>query len=154
MPALECKFKGLQSKLHPDKFGLCSRKEQEASLASSSTVNQAYQLLRCDAERAKYLLRLVFGVDLEESRRSNDSQFMAQVFELRERIEDHAADRPALLTLQGEVREATTAVQAALERALAAKDRAAFEQAAVQLQYYLKISDELSDALDADSVNG
>jgi molecular chaperone HscB len=161
MPALEATFKRLQSKLHPDKFGACTRKEQEASMASSSTINQGYQLLRSDAERANYLLRLVFGVDPEEtsssastsssriSRRSNDSLFMAEVFEMREQIEDNAADRAALELQLQQVKQETVKVVAALDSALKKKQAEAFEQAAVRLQYYLKIKDELAEAIDA-----
>ncbi len=41
---LDNSFKSIQLKLHPDKFANCSKLEQESSLASSSAVNQAYQV--------------------------------------------------------------------------------------------------------------
>jgi hypothetical protein len=48
-------FKSIQLKLHPDKFTTCTMAEQDASLSSSSSVNQAYQVVYCitvDAEQA------------------------------------------------------------------------------------------------------
>lgn len=41
---LENSFKAIQMKLHPDKFANKTITEQEASLVSSSSVNQAYQV--------------------------------------------------------------------------------------------------------------
>ena len=158
MRALEATFKHLQSKLHPDKFGACQRKEQEASLASSSTINQGYQLLRSDAERANYLLRLVFGVNSDEisssdstgsRRRSNESLFMAEVFEMREQIEENATDKASLELQLQKIDTDTVKVVAALDLALKNKQAEAFEQGTVQLQYYLKIKDELAEAIDA-----
>jgi hypothetical protein len=41
---LEKSFKSIQLNLHPDKFATCTLTEQDASLSSSSSVNQAYQV--------------------------------------------------------------------------------------------------------------
>lgn len=41
---LDHNFKEIQSKLHPDKFAMCSLEARHVSLVSSSTVNQAYQV--------------------------------------------------------------------------------------------------------------
>ena len=46
MEKLDSNFKELQGVLHPDKFMMHSRDEQSASLDTSSTVNQGYQVLR------------------------------------------------------------------------------------------------------------
>ena len=43
--ALEREFKALQKKLHPDKYASACVTERELSMANSSVVNQAYQVL-------------------------------------------------------------------------------------------------------------
>src|SRR6202161_430089 len=63
--ALENQFYVLSRKLHPDRFASKPVTEQEAALAESSLLNDAYRTLKDPIARTQYLLTLE-GVELEE----------------------------------------------------------------------------------------
>jgi molecular chaperone HscB len=62
---LEKSFYALSRRLHPDRFAARPAAEQEAALADSSRLNDAYRTLRDPIARTEYLLKLE-GVELEE----------------------------------------------------------------------------------------
>ena len=63
--ALEKHFYAQSRRLHPDRFAAKPAAEQEAALAASSTLNDAYRTLKDPVARTRYLLTLE-GVELEE----------------------------------------------------------------------------------------
>jgi molecular chaperone HscB len=63
--ALEKRFYTMSRKLHPDRFAAKPLAEQEAALAQSSLLNDAYRTLKDPILRTQYLLKLE-GVELEE----------------------------------------------------------------------------------------
>jgi molecular chaperone HscB len=63
--ALEKQFYIMSRKLHPDRFAGKPVAEQEAALAQSSLLNDAYRTLKDPILRTQYLLKLE-GVELEE----------------------------------------------------------------------------------------
>jgi molecular chaperone HscB len=63
--ALEKAFYAQSRKLHPDRFAARPAAEQEAALAESSRLNDAYRTLKDPIARTQYLLSLE-GVELEE----------------------------------------------------------------------------------------
>jgi molecular chaperone HscB len=63
--ALEKQFYTLSRKLHPDRFAAKPVAEQEAALAQSSLLNDAYRTLKDPIARTQYLLTLE-GIQLEE----------------------------------------------------------------------------------------
>jgi molecular chaperone HscB len=65
VPALEKHFYVLSRKLHPDRFAAKPVAEQEAALAQSSLLNDAYRTLKDPIARTQYLLTLE-GIQLEE----------------------------------------------------------------------------------------
>jgi molecular chaperone HscB len=65
VPAMEKQFYVLSRKLHPDRFAGRPAVEQEAALAQSSLLNDAYRTLKDPVGRTQYLLKLE-GVQLEE----------------------------------------------------------------------------------------
>lgn len=67
--ALEKSFYALSRKLHPDRFAGRPAAEQEAALAESSRLNDAYRTLKDPIGRTEYLLKLE-GVELEEQSRA------------------------------------------------------------------------------------
>ena len=69
VPALEKQFYVLSRKLHPDRFAGKPPAEQEAALAQSSLLNDAYRTLKDPIARTQYLLTLE-GVQLEEQTKS------------------------------------------------------------------------------------
>ena len=69
LPALEKSFYAQSRKLHPDRFASKPLAEQEAALAQSSLLNDAYRTLRDPVARTQHLLALE-GVELEEQSKS------------------------------------------------------------------------------------
>ncbi len=63
--ALEKQFYMMSRKLHPDRFASRPAEEQEAALAQSSLLNDAYRTLKDPISRTQHLLKLE-GVELEE----------------------------------------------------------------------------------------
>ena len=63
--ALEKQFYTMSRRLHPDRFASRPLTEQEAALAQSSLLNDAYRTLKDPVLRTQYLLKLE-GVELEE----------------------------------------------------------------------------------------
>jgi molecular chaperone HscB len=69
LPALEKSFYAQSRRLHPDRFAARPAEEQQAALAASSTLNDAYRTLRDPILRTEYLLTLE-GIQLEEQSRA------------------------------------------------------------------------------------
>ncbi len=69
LAALEKSFYAHSRKLHPDRFAARPQAEQDAALAASSALNDAYRTLRDPIARTEYLLSLE-GVQLEEQSRA------------------------------------------------------------------------------------
>lgn len=69
LPTLEKAFYAQSRKLHPDRFAAKPQAEQDAALAASSQLNDAYRTLRSPIARTEYLLALE-GIQLEEQSRA------------------------------------------------------------------------------------
>ena len=69
LSALEKSFYAQSRKLHPDRFAAKPQAEQDAALAASSALNDAYRTLRDPIARTEYLLSLE-GIKLEEQSRA------------------------------------------------------------------------------------
>ena len=103
--ALEKQFYVLSRKLHPDRFASKPIAEQEAALAESSLLNDAYRTLKDPISRTQYLLTLE-GVELEEqSKAATDAarasgeqkkqivppELLEEVFELNMQLQEMRA---------------------------------------------------------------
>ena len=69
LASLETTFYAQSRKLHPDRFASKPAAEQQAALAASSQLNDAYRTLRDPILRTEYLLGLQ-GIQLEEQSRA------------------------------------------------------------------------------------
>jgi molecular chaperone HscB len=103
--ALEKRFYTMSRKLHPDRFASKPLAEQEAALAQSSLLNDAYRTLKDPIARTQYLLKLE-GVELEEqSKAATDAarttgtekkqvvppELLEEVFELNMQLQEMRA---------------------------------------------------------------
>jgi molecular chaperone HscB len=102
---LEKQFYTLSRKLHPDRFASKPVAQQEAALAQSSQLNDAYRTLKDPILRTQYLLKLE-GVELEEqSKAATDAarttgeqkkqvvpaELLEEVFELNMQLQEMRA---------------------------------------------------------------
>src|SRR5687767_1228843 len=93
--ALERSYREIQSRVHPDRFAHAGDAERRASLQWTTRVNEAFQILKNPATRAKHLLEL-HGVDVAfETNTAMPADFLAQQMELREALAE--AKTPAAL---------------------------------------------------------
>src|SRR5882757_4871256 len=105
VPALEKQFYTLSRRLHPDRFAGKPAAEQEAALAQSSLLNDAYRILKDPIARTQYLLTLE-GIQLEEqSKAATDAarasgqqkkqvvppELLEEVFELNMQLQEMRA---------------------------------------------------------------
>jgi molecular chaperone HscB len=103
--ALEKQFYTLSRKLHPDRFAGKPFAEQEAALAQSSRLNDAYRTLKDPVLRTQHLLKLE-GIELEEqSKAATDAaratgiekkqvvppELLEEVFELNMQLQEMRA---------------------------------------------------------------
>ena len=103
--ALEKQFYRMSRRLHPDRFAARPVAEQEAALAESSLLNDAYRTLKDPISRTQYLLKLE-GVELEEqSKAATDAarssgvekkqvvppELLEEVFELNMQLQEMRA---------------------------------------------------------------
>jgi molecular chaperone HscB len=105
--SLERHFYAMSRKLHPDRFASKPAAEQEAALAQSSLLNDAYRTLKDPISRTQYLLRLE-GVELEEQSKAATEaaratgeqkkqivppELLEEVFELNMQLQEMRAAR-------------------------------------------------------------
>ncbi|MBF0126908.1 MAG: Fe-S protein assembly co-chaperone HscB [Magnetococcales bacterium] len=83
--ALEVRYRELQKRLHPDFFASRGALERRLSLEHVTRVNEAWQTLTDPLARAGYLLRLE---DWKPDHGSSDLEFLGEVMELRESLEE------------------------------------------------------------------
>lgn len=93
---LQQKFYSKSREWHPDRFATGSPLEQSRALDMTSTLNDAYRVLRDPLQRAEYLLSLE-GFDIGEQRSNNvPPELLEEVFELNMMLEDVADNRSEL----------------------------------------------------------
>jgi molecular chaperone HscB len=152
---LEKHFYAQSRRLHPDRFAAKAQAEQDAALAASSQLNDAYRTLKDPIARTEYLLGLE-GVQLEEqSRAATDAakaagtqkkqvappDLLEEAFELNMQLEEMRANK--------KMGEDDPAVRAELETA---RERfaAMLKNIEDQLCELWKQWDAAEDASDAD----
>jgi molecular chaperone HscB len=99
VPALEKHFYTLSRKLHPDRFAAKPVVEQEAALAQSSLLNDAYRTLKDPIARTQYLLTLE-GVQLEEQSKAATDAARASGTEKKQAIPPELLEEVFELNMQ------------------------------------------------------
>src|SRR5207253_8629771 len=96
--------------VHPDFHHLGTAAEQRASLELSAALNEAYLAVKDPYRRAEYLVGLLGGPSAREEK-NLDQAFLAEMLDLRERIEEAkaSADPAALAAIEDELTGMQTA---------------------------------------------
>jgi molecular chaperone HscB len=146
---LERAYRGLQSRVHPDRFVRASDAERRTSMQSATQVNEAYRTLKNPLARARYLLGL-HRLDVEsESNTAMPAEFLHEQMRWRESVEDARDQADALaalaLRLSGEMNEH----YAELERRLDGEgDYARAADSVRKLMFLERLREEIGDALE------
>lgn len=102
--AVEREYLARSRAVHPDFHHAGTAAERRASLELSAALNEAYLTIKDPYRRAEYLLGLRGGPSAREEK-NLDQTFLAEMLDLRERIEEvkASADPAALAAIEGEL---------------------------------------------------
>ncbi|EOD53988.1 co-chaperone HscB [Aeromonas molluscorum] len=85
-------YRQLQTQFHPDRFATAPERERLASVQQAARINDAFSTLKAPLLRAEYLLSLR-GTDIRaEQQTLQDTAFLMQQLEWRERLADLKCD--------------------------------------------------------------
>ena len=146
---LERAYRGIQSRVHPDKFVHASDAERRASMQSATQVNEAYRTLKSPLARARYLLALS-RIDVQsENNNAMPQEFLLEQMQWRETVEE-AADRPQeLAALASRLGREMQEHYAQLERYLDRDgDYAHAADSVRKLMFLERLAEEIGDALE------
>lgn len=116
LATLESNYRKIQSESHPDRFVTASPAEKLQSMQLATLANEAYQILKNPADRAKYLLELQGIEAIAESNTAMPLDFLMQQMEWRETLDDakSAKDINALENLLREMQQEAKLLQVEL----------------------------------------
>lgn len=144
--SLERSYRGIQARIHPDRYAHAGDAERRASMQWTTRVNEAYRTLKSPVQRAKYLLEMN-GVDVGfETNTQMPTDFLLRQLELREALA--GAKQPAALDgLLAEVRrEQRQLVQGIAQLIDGSRDYAAAAGEVRKLMFLDKLAAEIDVA--------
>ncbi|XP_038059203.1 iron-sulfur cluster co-chaperone protein HscB-like [Patiria miniata] len=141
-------FRNLQRKLHPDKFSVMSKEEQDYSAMQSSEVNKAYSTLLKPLSRGLYLLELN-GLTIEEGDSGIEAEFLMEVMDTNETLAE--TEEEATVRRIGE----ENAVKLEfflknLSQAFSERNYPLAREILMRLKYFSNIDDKVKDRLEKD----
>jgi len=151
---LERRYREASRHWHPDRFSRAPASERAVVLSRATDLNQAYRVLKSDARRAEYLLKL-HGVDIASEEPGKQPAmspaFLAEVMELREELLEAGAERDTarLFRLRKTVEKCMAERQAELFAGFArleAGDKSALPaltKAVLEARYHRRFLDEI-----------
>ncbi|MEO6744172.1 MAG: Fe-S protein assembly co-chaperone HscB [Caldimonas sp.] len=101
-PALDARWKALQSEVHPDRFAAEGTAAKRVALQWAMRVNEAYERLKDPLKRAAYLCELHGAPIAAEDNTAMPPGFLIQQLEWREAL-DEASSKAELEALAAEV---------------------------------------------------
>ena len=85
-------YRDLQKQYHPDKFAMEDDRTRLQAMQNSTEINDAFATLKDSCLRAQYLLKLS-GLDIElEQRTLQDTEFLMQQMQWREKVSEFTED--------------------------------------------------------------
>jgi molecular chaperone HscB len=144
--ALHNAYRNHMMKLHPDRNSQKHPDEQQRLEQQASAVTAAYDILKKPHERARHLLKMFgHGLDEEEST-VVDPEFLMEIMEIREDVENKPAEALQPLYIENEWR--TQECMRQLAQAFQAEDWKAAKTLTAQLQYWNRIHEALLEKMD------
>lgn len=139
---LERKYFAFQRSFHPDRFAAKSPKERAHSMQHTTSLNEAYDVLKNSLRRAEYLLTLSGGGDDETGCTTvDDPVLLIEAMELREEL----ADAETAEAVSGIIARAQTDIDECitdLKAAFAADDLETAGKRTIRLKYLTKLMGE------------
>ncbi|KAF9568384.1 Co-chaperone Hsc20 [Agrocybe pediades] len=133
--ALKSHFQRAQAVCHPDSWASKSPKYTDLAHTLSSRVNEAYRCLLDPLTRAEYILELN-GLKMSETDQVDDMEFMAEIMEAREAIDDaEPTDKATIHELQEQNQEHIRQTLKELEGLIGRHEWKEVKGAAIKLRY-------------------
>ena len=118
LDALEQAYKGVQARVHPDRFASGTAAERRVAMQWSTRANEAYTTLRSAQKRAAYLVERA-GVPINaETNTAMPPAFLMQQMEWREALDEARGDPAALVEVRATMNEERDELLAAIGRAI------------------------------------
>lgn len=149
---LECRYRDLQSKVHPDKHAHLGDSERRIAMELATSANEAFETLKHPLQRAVYLLHLAGSDIAAGNNTAMPSDFLIEQMDLREAVSDAraAGDESALDELRADLKSRMAAQYVLLGSMLDQHhDYAAAADMARRLMFQEKLFREIDDALEA-----
>ncbi|XP_071789921.1 iron-sulfur cluster co-chaperone protein HscB-like [Asterias amurensis] len=142
-------FRNLQRQLHPDKFSIKPKVEQEFSAEQSSQVNKAYSTLLKPLSRGLYLLELN-GLTIEEGDSGIEPEFLMEVMETNEELAD-SKDEETVRRIGKENDVMLESLLKDLSEAFSKKEYSTAREILMRLKYFANIDDKVKEHLEKHS---
>ncbi|CAD1476767.1 unnamed protein product, partial [Heterotrigona itama] len=139
---IQKKYKELQKLLHPDKYSTKSEKEKQLSENLSSLVNKAYTTLIHPLKRGLYILKLN-GITISEETDNINAEFLMEIMEKNEEIEDAANDEEKIKKLVQDNEIILNNLAKKIADAFRQEDIKKAESFLIQMKYYDSIRNRL-----------
>lgn len=136
------KYRELQKMLHPDKFGNKSEKERQISEKLSSLINKAYSTLAHPLKRGLYMLQLK-GISIPEGTTSLNPEFLMEIMERNEKIENAIEDRDKILKLAKDSKELLETMSKQVAEAFSKEDIETATKILIKMKYYDSVDNRL-----------
>jgi len=141
-------YQQIQQQYHPDRFVSADAQAQRQSLQIATFANEAYQTLKQDAARARYLLQLQ-GIDcMQENNTVMPAEFLMRQMEWRETMQDAAHDLDALMQLAKQVRDNAQQIKQQLAQAFQDKQLEQAAQLVRELSFIDKILADIQQQIE------
>jgi len=147
---LGSRYRSLQRQFHPDRFASAPESDRRRSMQMTAQINAAYQTLRDEVARGRYLLGLRGVSTDEETDTRMDPAFLMEQMELREALDEArtAADSSARYeNLRGNVDDMLSGRSALLRECFSDESPAALQKArrvVREMQFLQKLADEIA----------
>lgn len=139
-------YRQLQTQFHPDRFATAPEREQLVAVQRAAQINDAYTTLKTPLRRAEYLLSLR-GTDIRgEQQTLQDTSFLMQQLEWRERLADlkgEADPEGAIKDFRQEIGHDHQLLMQQLTLTLAAGDDSIAADCVRKLKFVDKLLEEL-----------
>ncbi|CAL1673417.1 unnamed protein product [Lasius platythorax] len=136
------KYRELQKMLHPDKFGNKSEKERQISENFSSLINKAYSTLVHPLKRGLYMLQLK-GISIPEETTNLNPEFLMEIMERNEEIENAMGDKDKIFQLVKESNEVLDTLSKQVAEAFNNEDIETATKILIKMRYYDTIANRL-----------
>ncbi len=149
---LTARYRQMQQAVHPDRFVNSTDQERRLSVQHAATINEAYETLRDNMLRARYLLSLN-GIDWDDERDTvMDAEFLMQQIEMREALAE-VNEQPDPLSAAGDILDRVQSLigqrTGKLGDCFAQQDMQAARDIVRQLQFLYKLRQE-AESLEAE----